>query len=182
MRFFAYSVLLVAAMLIAGLYGALHDQISFSVSSEYFTEFKFIQFGLADSSLPDRLRAGIIGFLATWWMGIPIGLLVGAFGFLHKPASTMFTRTIKAFGVVAGVALLIGVGGLIYGWFFASHQLSDYHGWFLPPDLASPRNFLSVGHMHNFSYLGGVVGLAIGVIFQFIQRRNNTVNKQDGQP
>jgi hypothetical protein len=32
------------ACLIAGAYGALHNQISYSVASEYFQQFKFIQF------------------------------------------------------------------------------------------------------------------------------------------
>lgn len=157
-------------MLIAGIYGALHDQISFTVSSEYFTKFKYIQFGLDGSMLPDRVKASIIGFLATWWMGIPIGLFVGAFGFLHKTGKTMFIRSVKAFGVTALIALLIGVCGLMYGWLFASHELSDYPRWFIPENLNANKNYISVGYMHNFSYLGGVIGLFAGIISQFIQR------------
>lgn len=170
MRFLTYLGLVIAALLVAGVYGALHDQISYSVSSEYFTKFKYIQFGLVDAPMPDRVKAGVIGFLATWWMGVPIGLFVGAFGFLHRPAKVMVDRTLKAFGIVACVALTVGIGGLIYGWFFASHDPADYHGWFLPEDLEFPRNFLAVGQMHNFSYLGGVVGLVAGIVFQFLQR------------
>jgi hypothetical protein len=171
MRFLIYLVLIVSAMLISGLYGALHDQISFTISSEYFTKFKYIQFGFVDSALPDRVKAANIGFLATWWMGIPIGLFVGSFGFLHRSSKAMFVHSVSAFGVVALVALLVGLGGLFYGWFFASHQVSDYRGWFIPPELVKPRNFLAVGHMHNFSYLGGVVGLCAGILFQFIVRK-----------
>ena len=37
-------ILFVLACLFAGIYGALHNQISYSVAPEYFTQFKFIQF------------------------------------------------------------------------------------------------------------------------------------------
>ncbi len=171
MRLLIYFVLIFCAMLIAGAYGAVHDQISFTVSTEYFTKFKYIQFGLEDSALPDRVKAAYIGFLASWWMGLPIGLFVGALGFLHQSPSAMFFRSLRSFGVVALVALLIGLGGLVYGWFFASHQVEDYqHLWFIPRDLEFPKNFLAVGYMHNFSYLGGAIGLFAGLIAQFVQR------------
>ena len=52
--------------LLGGLYGMLHDQISYTISREYFTDFKFHQFRYADFHLPERLYVGIIGFLATW--------------------------------------------------------------------------------------------------------------------
>jgi hypothetical protein len=171
MRIAVYIALIFSAMLIAGAYGALHDQISFTVSPEYFTKFKYYQFGLVSSPLTDRSKAALIGFLASWWMGLPIGVLVGAFGFLHHPARVMFYRSLRAFGIVALVALAVGLGGLAWGWFFASHNPSDFPGWFIPRGLEAPRNYLAVGHMHNFSYLGGLVGLLAGIVFQFLQRR-----------
>ena len=82
MRFLTFIVLICVSMLIAGSYGALHDQISYTVSDEYFTKFKYKQFGLTHSDLPDRVKVAIIGFRASWWMGIPIGFIISAFGFL----------------------------------------------------------------------------------------------------
>lgn len=170
MRLLIFIVLIFSAMLIAGMYGALHDQISFTVSTEYFTKFKYYQFHLVDSELPDRLKAAIIGFRASWWMGVPIGLIIGSFGFLHRSPKLMLSRSIKAFGMAAIVALVIGVGGLLYGWFFASHDLAEYQRWFIPNNLVHPARYLSVGYMHNFSYLGGLIGIVAGVVFQFRQR------------
>ena len=43
-------LLLLVATLIAGAYGAIHNQISYTVSSEDFTQFKFWQFGLSRSA------------------------------------------------------------------------------------------------------------------------------------
>jgi len=165
-------------MIIAGVYGALHDQISFTVSSEYFTKFKYIQFRLVESGMADRSKAGLIGFLATWWMGIPIGLFVGGFGFLHKTPKDMFIKSLKSLLIVTIIALLVGVTGLMYGWFFASHKVSDYSRWFIPENLIAPKNYLSVGYMHNFSYIGGLLGLVAGVIYQFKLRvKVNSTNK-----
>lgn len=173
MRIVTFVALVFSAMIISGVYGALHDQISLTVSSEYFTRFKYHQFGFEDSPLPDRVKAAAIGFLASWWMGVPIGLAVGIFGFLHKSPRLMLIRSLKAFGVVALVALVVGLGGLGYGWFFASHDPADYNGWFRPDGLVHPGKFLSVGHMHNFSYLGGAIGIVAGIISQLYQRGND---------
>ena len=59
--------------LIAGLYGIVHDQITYSISHEYFTKLKFKQFWYADFGLGDRFYVGTIGFLATWWVGFFVG-------------------------------------------------------------------------------------------------------------
>ncbi len=170
-RYFTFLKLILMAMVIAGFYGAVHDQISFTVSSEYFTAFKYIQFELVESALPDRVKAAVIGFLASWWMGIPIGLVVGGFGFLHQPADRMWNCSLRAFLVVAVVALLTGCVGLMIGWSQASRGLSEQDLWHLPEGLEAPGRFLAVGWMHNFSYLGGMIGLLGGVLAQFVQRR-----------
>src|ERR1700676_2970104 len=84
-----FLLFLPAAVLVAGLFGMIHDQISYSVSDEYFTKFKFIQFHLLDSDVPERIRAAEVGFLASWWMGIPLGLLCGSAGFVQRSPALM---------------------------------------------------------------------------------------------
>jgi hypothetical protein len=54
---------------VAGSNGAVHDQVSYAISPEYFTKLKFKQFSWADFGWPPRLFAGEVGFLATWWVG-----------------------------------------------------------------------------------------------------------------
>jgi hypothetical protein len=53
-------VLLVLGCLIAGIYGCLHDQISYTVSPEYYTRFKFHQFCVPET-LHNRLGAAVVG-------------------------------------------------------------------------------------------------------------------------
>ncbi len=53
-------VLFVIACLFAGSYGAVHNQISYTVAPEYFTQFKFHQFQI-DEGAPERVGAAIVG-------------------------------------------------------------------------------------------------------------------------
>ena len=96
-KFAVYLLVVALAIIVAGLYGMIHNQISYTVAPEYFTKFKFRQFGLTDIPLPNRVRASIVGFLASWWMGIPIGLLVGAAGFIHRDHREMLRVTLWSF-------------------------------------------------------------------------------------
>ncbi|MCU0874407.1 MAG: hypothetical protein MUE50_18895 [Pirellulaceae bacterium] len=61
-----YAVL---GAIVAGVYGILHDQVSYSISQEYFTRLKFLQFRYADFGWSQRVFVAEIGFLATWWVG-----------------------------------------------------------------------------------------------------------------
>ena len=172
MKKFAIYLLVVAlAIVVAGLYGMIHNQISYTVAPEYFTKFKFRQFGLVDMPLPDRVRASMVGFLASWWMGIPIGLLVGAAGFIHRDSREMLRVTLWSFLVVVGFTFLFGLGGLLYGYFQTAHiDVADYRGWYIPDDVTDLRRFLCAGYMHNSSYLGGVLAIPVAWIFHIVMR------------
>ena len=161
----ALLALLLGAMVLCGLFGALHDQISYTVSPEYFTRFKFLQFG-ALAVGPVRLSVAYVGVQATWWMGIPIGATLGTIGLSAQDARTMLRETLRAFGVVAAVSLVFGFGGLLWGMVtFQRASPPIPPGWYLPPggvqDLAA---FLRAGAMHNASYLGGAVGTLVAAV------------------
>ena len=65
-----------AGSLLVGLYGIVHDQVTYSISPEYFTRLKFAQFSYADFGLPNRVFVAEIGFLATWWVGLIAGWFI----------------------------------------------------------------------------------------------------------
>jgi len=150
-----YLVLVVIAIVLAGAYGIVHDQITYTVSPEYYTKFKFLQFHLADSALPDRVRAGIVGFLASWWMGVYIG----------------FRVSLQSFALVVGMTLAAGLAGLGYGYYRTqSIDLADYAFWMIPGDVIDLRRYLCVGYMHNASYLGGTLAIPAGWVFHLVVR------------
>jgi hypothetical protein len=173
-RLAVYLGFIALAMVAAGIFGALHDQISYTVAPEYFTHFKFLQFNLRDPTVPERVRAGEVGFLASWWMGVPLGVLVGLGGFLHRPAGRMLRVLLWSILVACGFALIFALCGLAYGYLQTRNiDLADYRGWFVPQGVAL-RPFLCAGYMHNSAYLGGVLAIPVAWAFQvtiYMRRR-----------
>jgi hypothetical protein len=164
--FFAF---LLAAMVAAALFGAVHDQISYFVAPEYYTRFKFLQFNLVASPLPDRLRAAVVGIWASWWMGLPLGVLVGLAGFAQRSARQMARALLWSLPLACGIVLLVALCGLAYGWIATSSvDLSAYRGRYIPRNLSDPRAFLRAGYMHNAAYLGGAIAVPALWIFHAV--------------
>lgn len=163
---FVFAIL-VLAPLVGGLYGIIHDQITYTISPEYYTKFKFFQFGLMDlgdeAIFPNpRIEVSIVGFLATWWMGLPIGIVLALVGLIHENPKDMYRLTMKAMLLTICVSWLTGLIGLAFGKFYLAEKGVN---WWLPENLIDTKNFIAVGSMHNFSYLGGLFGLVTGVIY-----------------
>lgn len=146
------------APIIGGVYGILHDQLTYSISTEYYTKYKFYQFGLmneGNEALIAHPRMGVsaVGFMATWWVGLPIGVVLALLGLRHSDYKRMFKVSMKAMIITLIVAFATGLLGLAYGkWYLASAGV----GWSMPESLADPENFIALGSMHNFSYVGGL--------------------------
>ena len=182
-------MILIIAPFLGGVYGILHDQITYSISEEYYTKFKFVQFGIGDWGLGEnigtitnheirldnpRFGASIVGTLATWWVGMIIGIILGFIGLIHSNGKMMFKTTMKAFLLTTGIALLTGIAGLVYGKLFLTENRPN---WNFPNNLIDFDSFIMVGSMHNFSYLGGLIGLIIGIIYSVRQKRKTPYNQ-----
>lgn len=167
------GLIIILTPILAGLYGIIHDQLTYSISDEYFTKFKFYQFELVDEGakigIPERQGAAIVGFLATWWTGIPIGIILGFLGLIHNDWKNMFKIVFKSLILTLIVAFVVGLLGLLYGKLFLIK--SDLSCWYIPDNLIDREQFILVGSMHNFSYIGGLVGLTFAIIYQIKQRR-----------
>lgn len=175
-KFLVLIVIILIAPVIAGLYGILHDQLTYTISPEYYTKFKFYQFGLMDlgneAIFPNpRLEVSAVGLIATWWMGVPIGVILGFVGLIHSDSKQMFNATISGFLVTVSSAFVTGLTGLAYGKFYLADRGVD---WWLPENLIDTKSFIAVGLMHNFSYVGGLIGLIGGVVYSIHKRRKYT--------
>ena len=155
------TAVLTATPLVAGLYGVLHDQLTYTVAPEYYTCFKFPQFGLSPElvAIP-RLGAAAVGFLATWWIGIPIGLGLAVVLLFH-PAGAILRAYLKGMLVLICTALAFGLAGLMLGFLFFARMADN---WLLPEGVTQAGRFIAVGCMHNGSYLGGLVGLILAIL------------------
>ena len=169
MKLVLVPVLLLLACLFAGTYGAVHNQISYTVSPEYFTEFKFDQFGIL-RSIPPRIGAAMVGWHAAWWMGILIGGVLIPLGLMIPGNAAYFWAMIRTFGVVAATTLLFGLLALGAAFILvdpdAVGQISRYDN-----EIVDDVAFARAGTMHNFSYLGGVVGILAGGCYLFWLRK-----------
>lgn len=154
--------LFVIACLMSGVYGALHNQISYTISPEYFTEFKFEQFQISPI-LPPRTGAAIVGWQASWWMGIVIGIFVIPFGLLIRDSRIYFFRMIFVFGLILLTTIVIGLLGLAASYFVVTPETAQ--GFlFRDQQLKDPVGFLRAGTLHNASYFGGLVGIIVGMV------------------
>jgi len=152
--------------LIAGLFGILHDQITYTISPEYFTRMKFDQFRGADFGFPPRVFVAEIGFLATWWVG-----LTGAW-FLARIAVRKFEspgrQVLFAIAWMIAVPVVLGVTGYFIGpWIFEKRP-----GWneaLESMGVTDSTAFYRVAAIHLGSYAGALLGW-IAMMAIFIRR------------
>jgi len=148
---------------VAGCYGVLHDQVTYSISPEYFTRLKFSQFHYADFGWPRRAFVAEIGFLATWWVGFLAAWFIARITLPAFPRSQAFRYNLRGFLIVLSFAFAACIVGYLLGILHGP----DYGRW---EDLASELgvkdlpSFVRVAYIHNASYLGGLLGLVIAVV------------------
>ena len=163
---------IIISTVLAALYGAIHDQVTYSISSEYFTVFKFDQFGFLEwGNNNPRLTTALIGVLATWWVGLYIGIFQGLVGLIHQDYKLMFTYVSKAIFITLGVALLFGIFGFVAG----KLDPDPYQDCCFPYTIKDGKSFMIVGSIHNYGYAGGEIGAFIGIAYQIIMRRKKAV-------
>lgn len=163
-------VLVLAGIIIAGLYGVLHNQISYTVSPEYFTRFKFAQFSVPEH-MHSRIGASIVGWRATWWMGAIIGAVIVPVGLIIRGVKNYAMSVCRAFLVVVLTAITVGLTALLVSCFtIHGSTVPDY--WY-PGGLVDTVAFARVGTMHNFSYLGGLLGMPTGIVYLILRRKSD---------
>ena len=149
--------------LVGGLYGALHDQLSYALSPDYFTRFKFIQFRIYWGYESPRWGAAWVGFRATWWLGGVVGLVLSLFALLFHPPRRMARRIAEAMVLALLVTLLaLGLGLLHVHLLVDASNMHLYRGW-IWPNVADQLQFVRVGILHLYSYSGALLGLCSGL-------------------
>src|SRR5690349_25000941 len=101
--------------LVAGCFGIVHDQVTYTISPEYFTRLKFDQFHWAELGFPRRVFVGEIGFLATWWVGFFAGWALARVTVAHVEPRAMFRIALPGFAIILGFTLAFAVAGFAYG-------------------------------------------------------------------
>ena len=162
-RFVVYIAILACGALFGAIYGALNDQITYTISPEYYTKFKFEQFGINGSFATDypRVGAAFVGVFATWWAGLLLAAILGLFAFMQQSCLQMFKCFLRSAGIaafVAAFATFLAWCGFIFT------------GVYVPKYINDKDAFKTVGNMHNIAYIAGVVGLVLGVLYNVAYR------------
>ncbi len=143
-------------------YGIVHDQITARICVEYFTIGHSPIFGTED---PTLLGIGW-GILATWWVGLGLGVLlaiVARAGKLPKRDARSLVRPVVGLMIAAAIGAM--VAGIIGGVLAANRVV-----WLVEPfaslvPVEQHTAFLIDGFAHTASYgvgfLGGLVVLAL---------------------
>lgn len=146
----------------AAIYGVINDQITATISPEYYAVFKRQQFapvlehiGLMDA--PMRLQAVAIGALATWWYGLFLGIMLGISGIVGRYAPLSTRRYVLAVGGV--MAITFGVSILFGAVAYLTEPLTrpDAAHWPFLTGIRDIRRAYAVGWWHNGAYLGALV-------------------------
>jgi hypothetical protein len=148
--------------LIAGTFGILHDQITFTISPEYFTRMKFDQFRAADFGFPQRVFVAEIGFLGTWWAGLIAGW------FLARIAVPKFAspekRVVQAMAIIVMITTFIGIVGYLIGPAIFENR-SDWREALDSLGVTDITSFNCVAATHLGSYAGAFLGWVAMMVF-----------------
>lgn len=150
------SLAIIAMSLAAAVtYGILHDQVTARVCLEYFT---IGHPRIIDSQSP-TLLALVWGVVATWWLGLPLGILLAIaarFGRHPKRSARSLVRPLAILLAVTAAAAF--VAGLV-GYDLAAHRDILLRGDIAldVPTMVHPA-FLADSFAHSASYTFGCAG------------------------
>ncbi len=162
-------VVLLACVAAAICYGVVNDQITSSISWEYFYYGKELDKILGPDVPPNalalHLQAAIIGIKATWSAGLIFGVVL-LFANNPRPGLPRLnnSQVLWQLPIIAGFAAFCGA---VLGFF-------GFQGWLTPlqndfaemvrADYFHPRNFMSAWGIHLGGYAGGAIGTLIAAV------------------
>jgi len=122
------------------------------VSREFFFNHQFGKFEIP-MEMWNRTGATLVGILATWWMGLLIGIPVFLLALMLPGWKAYVKHSLLAIVFVVATALSIGFGALLVAYF----------GF-------NANRYNAAGTMHDFGYLGGGIGLIVAVVYLIVVR------------
>ncbi len=171
-RWREYGVLLIS-VLTALLYGAINDQITVTISPEYFIYGKELEkiIGEHPSEMTLRLQAALVGLKATWSVGLICGavLLIANNPFGRLPR--LKNRQLLVY--LPMIALIAGAFGSIGGF-------AGYHGYLIrvgsdfsdmvEMNVYRPYRFMAAWGVHLGGYVGGAIGTITAAMALLLRR------------
>lgn len=149
------------ACLVAGVYGMLHNQVSYTISSELFYHILFPRLNIPEAWY-GRGGATIVGWISAWWTGLLFGppMVILA---LRRCRDGSLTRVLTAAFIVAVVwNVACEFGALCAATMFVTEPMT--YAWRMPAGVEHRVAFARAGIMHDASYAGGLLATIAGCI------------------
>jgi len=106
-----------------------------------------------------------------WWMGFAIGLILGIAALRQHNHKRFFSIIFNSIMITVFIAFATGLIGLSIGLFsFSDANLN----WRFPANLLDLESFVALEFTHNFSYLAGLIGLIVALLFTRSMRKKYT--------
>ena len=136
-------------------YGIVHDQVTAHLCVEYFT---IAHPPVFPTRSPFLLAIGW-GIIATWWVGLPLGVALGLVARLGSlPRLSLADLRPLIFRLLVAMALLAVAAGALGAYLVATGRAPVPGGWaeVIPP--AKQVAFSADAWAHLASYLSGIFG------------------------
>jgi hypothetical protein len=163
-----YIKIVLLCVIASIIYGIVHDMFTAHICVEYFTIFHPPIFGGTQSPVLLALGWGVI---ATWWMGVLLGIPLAVFAQIGSNPKRDAESLVRPLAILLVVMAICAITAGIIG--FNSAKSGDFAVW---KDMASkipPEKhvvFLADLAAHNASYAVGTVGAIVLMITVAISR------------
>ena len=157
---------LIACLLAAAL-GALQNQLTYPVSPSWFHDWKFSQFDIPPA-LHGRVGASLVGLLATWWLGLILGLVLLIPCLFQPTARRMFSAFLKAALFVLAATLMAEIAAALWG--LARINSETAPGWTRVFD--DPAAAARVQFINFIGYLAAACATIAAAACSFLRRNH----------
>jgi uncharacterized membrane protein len=164
---------LAMAIVLATLYGILNDQITVTISPEYFSVFKRRMFWwlvgpMVENGAPLRLQAAAVGAAATWWYGGFLALILIPFSILGRTPNLTTRDFLKAILLIMGITLGTSIVFGFAAYVLVPHPIFGPGNEFLQ-DIIDTHHAFAVGCWNTGAYLGALIGtvVACGLVMKW---------------
>ena len=106
----------------------------------------------------------VIGFLATWWVGMIAGWVLGRVTISPTGVLLPIPRLLGLFAIILTFAAVSGVLGFAYGTVTWDLAETKWSSWRVSCGVQDLPAFARVGHIHAFGYVGALLGLIVAAV------------------
>lgn len=154
-----------AGALLAMIYGVLNDQLTYTVSDEYFTKLKYKQFPYLQVSANHRLNVVLIGLMGSWWVGVACGWFIGRWHLLPGFCKNLRQKIFRSYLIIFLTTLVFSISayliGFIHGESLALARITQIAEQL---ELIDPLAFARVSLIQTSVYAGVFIGLILSLI------------------